>query len=745
VIIRFIFILSGAKAQKLPERIRPTIRFSYLYRMKKKIVFTLFLTFLLTYLFGQTRKIVPDQFATIQDAVDSTNNGDTVLVKPGTYYGVVDFKGKEILVTSLYRINKDTSFISSTIITRHPTLTSFEMNRAAWFKNGETSKSELSGFTIKGFSANCCGEGIIEIVNASPRLSYPRLSNIYGTSATVISIDGTISSGPVVLEQVEIFSNNTPINSKNASLTLINCSITNNSRGIIQNGGELILINSLIDDNYMFGGVNFTGRKLAIFNSISRAPSSYAVTVLADSLIINNSIASSIEIKGVKFVDTVDFKVNTNQMYYVNGHRPSRYSPNINMGVSIFTIGNTSYSAPTIDIDGISRAWKPDNIIDIGPYEYRKDDNATYQPPSISLTASKQFVCDDEDYIITAITEGPARYTTYKWFHNYSPYKTTMEPTISATGWGSYQVVVHDEIGAEASTYITIQPVYPFANRDQQILCFASVDTTKQVNKLTWAVIPGIGIKSYEVFRETNVSGQLQAIASIPFSQGGIYYDIESKPGEGSSGYLIKVKTTCDELIEDGQTLHRTIHLSATKGLNGEINLIWVPYQGTGPGVSTYKILRGSKKNNMEQIAEKSASTSSFTDVDPPDGPLYYVIQAVVSSTCASISPSNPPVNSEGLVFSNILFNGVTVGIEKPHNFDFKVYPIPIENKFIVTAPEPIKEVTITDLLGREQRKILIVNDVDSIELERGGLNSGVYLIEIICRNKKSIRKIIIE
>jgi len=106
--------------------------------MKSGIILTA-LVFLSITAFSATH-YVPDNYATIQGAIDASSNGDVVIVKPGTYVENIDFLGKAITVQS-------EKGAAVTIIDGN------QANNVARFTNSEGRDSVLEGFTLtNGFA-----------------------------------------------------------------------------------------------------------------------------------------------------------------------------------------------------------------------------------------------------------------------------------------------------------------------------------------------------------------------------------------------------------------------------------------------------------------------------------------------------------------------------------------------------------------------------------------------------------------
>ena len=122
---------------------------------------------------------VPGDSPTIQSGIDASTPGDTVLVQPGRYLETIDFKGKNIVLGSLYITTQDTSYISKTIIDAN------KMNTVVAFQSGETTDAELCGFTItNGVSQARPSNGGIGNIgggifcrNASPYLHHLNVTN----------------------------------------------------------------------------------------------------------------------------------------------------------------------------------------------------------------------------------------------------------------------------------------------------------------------------------------------------------------------------------------------------------------------------------------------------------------------------------------------------------------------------------------------------------------------------------------
>lgn len=92
---------------------------------------------------------VPSQYNTIQSAINACSDHDTILVQPGTYFENINFRGKDIVLTSRYYQNNDYSFIHSTIINGSTPLYP-DSGSCVIICSYEDSTTVLQGFTITG-------------------------------------------------------------------------------------------------------------------------------------------------------------------------------------------------------------------------------------------------------------------------------------------------------------------------------------------------------------------------------------------------------------------------------------------------------------------------------------------------------------------------------------------------------------------------------------------------------------------
>ncbi len=139
-----------------------------------------------------TIKNVPGDFATIQQAIDYADDGDMVVVAPGTYYENLNFKGKDITVRSTDPAQ--VSVVESTILNG-----TYGAGAVVIIADGETRDARLSGFTISHGKGGIPGEqnyygGGVYSYNSSPTISHNifRDNHLPGSDTEYFSVGGGI-------------------------------------------------------------------------------------------------------------------------------------------------------------------------------------------------------------------------------------------------------------------------------------------------------------------------------------------------------------------------------------------------------------------------------------------------------------------------------------------------------------------------------------------------------------------------
>jgi len=263
--------------------------------MKLSILFIAFIFISQLNLFAQDTLHVPSEFSTIQSAIDSSSNGDLILVDDGIYYENINFKGRAITVASNFIVDTDTNHIYNTVIDGSQN-TNPDSGSVVYFVSGEDTTSVLTGFTITG------GSGTLYIVpgvetdriaggigldNSGAKITYNRIvgnsaeMNIPGTdirvaagggigataidpnnliieyniidSNTVSSISRAFGGGIAIIENTVgvynvIISNNTVINNQVISTGIDNQAIAV-SGGILSILKKVVITNNIISNN----------------------------------------------------------------------------------------------------------------------------------------------------------------------------------------------------------------------------------------------------------------------------------------------------------------------------------------------------------------------------------------------------------------------------------------------------------------------------------------------------------------
>jgi len=187
---------------------------------------------------------IPDDYPTIQQGIDVSSDGDTVLVQPDTYVENINFDGHNIVLGSLFLTTGDTSHISQTVIDGDYSGT------VVTFENGEDSTATIIGFTLQNGLASRGGG--IYCNSSHPTISNNRIS---GNSAISSSGGGIYCGGGNATIKNNIIIGNLAIRSGGGICVIeYGNAITNN----------IVIGNSAVHG----GGIYCTRSAPSIFNNI---------------------------------------------------------------------------------------------------------------------------------------------------------------------------------------------------------------------------------------------------------------------------------------------------------------------------------------------------------------------------------------------------------------------------------------------------------------------------------------------
>lgn len=202
---------------------------------------------------------VPTDQPTIQAAINSTVDGDTVLVADGTYFENIDFKGKNITVGSFFIFDRDTSHIRNTVIDgcqpSHP-----DSGSVVYFISEEDNSTILTGLTITGGSGTVIstpdfeikkGGGGIFCLNSSPRIEHNLVKNNIVENTSSAAGGGIFAFATANVDNFVIEYNSIEFNSLTADSTAYGGGIF-----LATNGN---MTNNFISSNKIFAAIESAG------------------------------------------------------------------------------------------------------------------------------------------------------------------------------------------------------------------------------------------------------------------------------------------------------------------------------------------------------------------------------------------------------------------------------------------------------------------------------------------------------
>ena len=317
-----------------------------------------------------------------------------------------------------------------------------------------------------------------------------------------------------------------------------------------------------------------------------------------------------------------------------------------------------------------------------------------------------------------------------------------------AYSWDGATAVSNDSVGflsvanyyvevLDANGCITIEDFTIGSNTNPVEICVVTVDSNNQ-NLIVWEKPIASNIAGFKIFR--NIAGIYSQVGYQPYDSISQFVDNDFgiDPEVTSYRYKIAVLDSCGN--ESAlSNFHETIHLTASNGLGGVVNLIWDDYEGFP--FSEYEIWRDTTGNGDWETINAVLSTS-FTYVDntvPASATaLRYAIEVVMPQTCTAEKAQD---------HNSTRSNRHTIAAPNPNSMQelilsqASVYPNPNVGVFTINVKSTNWSYSLFDMSGK-----LISTEIvseTSKEIDVHAIETGIYLMKINLGDSFIYKKII--
>ena len=271
-------------------------------------------------------------------------------------------------------------------------------------------------------------------------------------------------------------------------------------------------------------------------------------------------------------------------------------------------------------------------------------------------------------------------------------------------------------------------------------VCIIGIDPVSNHNRIIWQRQNNSLIDSFHIYRESSTAYQYELIGTKALNEQSIFIDINSNPQQRAYRYKISAIDSCGAETPLSN-FHKTNHLTINAGMNDSWNLIWDGYEGFSFG--SYRIYRGVDSLNMQFLTQIQSTLTSFSDLNPPTGNVYYQIEVISPYDCFpdSLYKSTTNYNTSRSNTVNTA-SAPNTGIHNYSNSGYgniRLYPNPNDGSFTIELYDSEAhnaDLHIYNSMGDEVYfEKLTYSGRFSKKINLQTLSNGVYFVQLFTEN----------